>query len=862
MKSGPLIYDKAMHEARTYWRQVLEGVTFQRYLALDRPISNTSKRDDNCVTYILEQDVSDALIRTTSGNAILGYTVLLSALRICCHIYSGQFTTIVFSPSLRGESPNILPIVGTLNDHASFKDVLRETQTLLSGGYKHQQYPFNRMLGDGVHRPGSEHTSVVASLNGVHNEALDRRYDLKIDFDVQKSDRHIASNFTFDRHTHSPQSVEHFYSTFRQILTQGLSKVDIDLAQLRTYCTQHRSTESISQDADSNANIGTARIESLISSQASQHPTKIAIRQGKRTLSFEELERQASQLASLLTGIPMTHRPVVAIVMETSIESVVCILASLKAGYAFTPLSLRLSDCLAERLSTLDPSYVICHTQDQDTICRALATIASKFSVVSLEYSSSGDLATHVAPTPPPADSSPNQMTRPENAVCVTVVGSSSVTVDHTELVQSLEWVNQRHKVQQTDSCLVLTSAETCQHLYSVLGSLLAGAQVEIVETAQADDPRVMIERLGSSEITVWNFTTTWLQNLLPYFEAEDCTLKDPHVILVNGEQQSGSLLRAIARRFPRTRISGLYAHPHIGIWSTIFDAQDHTSESTAAAQGRPIFGFQHFVVHPNGALVPTGVKGELMIRHHLGSTEMTVETGLRAAPLDSGKLLWLGRDTDWYEKYACQVELYSIEAALCRNDHVFAAEVTAVAERDSDETRVIAFALADPEHVSAQDLRDRLIADEDVVLIPDQIILVSRFPLTAEGDLDREALLADLSSSHMQPKHRPQGMDTETILERLNDMWTELLGIENPGAKDSFFAQGGNSLKATLLLARVQDVFDVELSVQEFFRTPTPEAVAGLIAQAQLESETSPETQLRAMSREKYRVQLSALES
>jgi acyl carrier protein len=92
-----------------------------------------------------------------------------------------------------------------------------------------------------------------------------------------------------------------------------------------------------------------------------------------------------------------------------------------------------------------------------------------------------------------------------------------------------------------------------------------------------------------------------------------------------------------------------------------------------------------------------------------------------------------------------------------------------------------------------------------------------------------------------------------------LKAIWLQVLQLEDVDEDDSFFARGGNSLKATLLIARIKDEFGVDLSVQEFFRKPTTRAVAQLISLGSKgvgAGEKVPD--VKAVSRERYRMQLS----
>src|SRR5262245_21906106 len=63
-------------------------------------------------------------------------------------------------------------------------------------------------------------------------------------------------------------------------------------------------------------------------------------------------------------------------------------------------------------------------------------------------------------------------------------------------------------------------------------------------------------------------------------------------------------------------------------------------------------------------------------------------------------------------------------------------------------------------------------------------------------------------------------------IEELLVRIWTQVLGVEPIGIHDSFYDLGGDSLRATQIAARSQEVCGVELPLKTFFDAPT---IAGL---------------------------------
>lgn len=106
--------------------------------------------------------------------------------------------------------------------------------------------------------------------------------------------------------------------------------------------------------------------------------------------------------------------------------------------------------------------------------------------------------------------------------------------------------------------------------------------------------------------------------------------------------------------------------------------------------------------------------------------------------------------------------------------------------------------------------------------MVPQAFVLLEKFPLTANGKLDRRALPA---CENMQPTR--SFMTPRTGTEKaLAAIWSELLNKENIGVDDDFFDLGGHSLLAIKLVSRMRDVFESDLQLRNLFEHPT---VAGL---------------------------------
>ncbi|MBW4619344.1 MAG: amino acid adenylation domain-containing protein [Cyanosarcina radialis HA8281-LM2] len=133
--------------------------------------------------------------------------------------------------------------------------------------------------------------------------------------------------------------------------------------------------------------------------------------------------------------------------------------------------------------------------------------------------------------------------------------------------------------------------------------------------------------------------------------------------------------------------------------------------------------------------------------------------------------------------------------------------------------------------------------------MVPSAFVTMAAFPLTPNGKVDRRALPAPnqdrpiLDSEFIAPR--------TSIEQKLAQIWTQVLGIEQIGVNDNFFDLGGHSLLTAQLLSHIRDTFEVELPLIALFQAPTVAGLAAAITNVQnsdAEIATAPEFQADAV--------------
>ena len=109
--------------------------------------------------------------------------------------------------------------------------------------------------------------------------------------------------------------------------------------------------------------------------------------------------------------------------------------------------------------------------------------------------------------------------------------------------------------------------------------------------------------------------------------------------------------------------------------------------------------------------------------------------------------------------------------------------------------------------------------------MVPSSITLLENLPKTPNGKIDRKALPNPDRVGHAAVQ-KPRN-DVE---KKIAEIWQEVLGVEQVGIEDDFFALGGHSLLATQIMARVEDFFSVKIPLSKLFESSTVAAMARCI--------------------------------
>ena len=115
-------------------------------------------------------------------------------------------------------------------------------------------------------------------------------------------------------------------------------------------------------------------------------------------------------------------------------------------------------------------------------------------------------------------------------------------------------------------------------------------------------------------------------------------------------------------------------------------------------------------------------------------------------------------------------------------------------------------------------ELKYRLQGTLPSFMVPSMFIAIDKFRLTANGKVDRKALLAE-ATVHWRNRYKvPETLDQQKIAL----IWSEVLKVDGVGLSDNFFETGGNSLTAIRVISEMNKVFPNTYKYTDLYSYPT----------------------------------------
>lgn len=417
------------------------------------------------------------------------------------------------------------------------------------------------------------------------------------------------------------------------------------------------------------------------------------------------------------------------------------------------------------------------------------------------------------------------------------------VEVPHRAAAATIDAITDGFEITERDRTIGLSALEFDLSVFDIFAPLSIGGALITVAEGIDRDARAWAELIARTGVTVVNAAPGLIAMLAHSATGQE--MSSVRLVLTGGDRVDANLARQLRATVPGLRFVGLGGATETAIHSTVHEVTAATPAGWShVPYGRPLPGVALRVVNGRGEDCPELVTGEIWIGGagvadgYRGDPERTAERFVTRQGIrwyrtgDLGRILhgdivdFIGRRDHQVKIRGYRVELGEVEAALRTGDGVDAAVAVVTAGDNPRLLAVVSGAGVDSEQL-AKNLRDRL----PDYMVPEGVEVLDRMPVTRNGKLDRAEIARLLAA----------GADSEVSFEPPADvveaavayLVAQLLELDRVSVESDFFQIGGNSISATMVIAKVRGLLLVrDVGFADLFDTRTIRNFAKLLGE------------------------------
>lgn len=558
----------------------------------------------------------------------------------------------------------------------------------------------------------------------------------------------------------------------------------------------------------------------LFEHQATRFPQKYAVSMGENRLTYTELNEKANQLAHYLCSLKDCSIPFIPLFLDKSEKSILSILAVLKAGMAYIPISPEATSLMIDSiLINSEAQYIISDSIGAEQLKE------KKVKLIDLDK-----LQNELKKFP-----KANLLNKPLASDCAYAIYTSGTTghpkgvlVTHNNLLNTYNSWEEAYCLTEHDVHLQMANVAFDVFVGDYLRALGSGAELVLCPKEIMIQPQRLLELIRNKEITCAEFIPAVLRNLLAYLKNKNHLIDQMRLLICGSDLWTMREFREAKKLFHKnTRIINSYGLTEATIDSTYFEEDDNTfADADLVPVGRPFSHVTLYVLDEqlNALVQEIGeiyIGGSGVASGYLGQEELTKErfvfhpitqerlykTGDLGRFKSDGTLELLGRNQSHIKINGNRVELLTLESILNQHPKINFSIVSS--QSKNNKTELLCFILTEDDSLTVEELNTYILAHLPRYYIPKKIYRLEELSLTQNGKVDRSSaaqkIKAELKPNVAPPKNQ---MEFDIL-----DLWKRHLDLDELGINHHFYEVGGTSIHLVDMISELNQRYQLHLN-------------------------------------------------
>ncbi|MBH5318584.1 amino acid adenylation domain-containing protein [Paenibacillus sp. GSMTC-2017] len=860
-----------------YWSQQLSTPAPLLDMLLDSPRGERQSFVGETITFPLSEQLAVRLQKQSDEMGISLNSLLFSSYALLLQKYTKQNDMIIGSLTAGRTHPDTANMVGMFNsflpirlilkEDASFEYFAKDTHSRLLAAYEHQDTSFDKMLEAAELPFDLSRNALFDTMLILHNQFEDdleekgqtlgmlpirigRNRTAKLDFKLDiymGGKKELRCELEYNTSLFRKTTMEQLTERWIFLLEQVASQPELDCLSMQLLTEKEEALILNEWNGTEHSYPKDRTVHGSFERQALKTPHHVAVRSSEGTLTYEQLNDRANQVARLLRSKGVGADTIVPITSQRSLSMMIGIMGILKAGGAYLPIDPEFPEDRIRYILDDCGANLIC------TERKWLGKMPFAGEVIVLEDLDEG--TSHETGSMLVPIAGPNNL-----AYVIYTSGSTGkpkgVMIEHEAVINRLNWMQTAYPIHEQDVILQKTPITFDVSVWELFWWSFVGASVYLLEPRGEKEPQLIQKVMKEQAVTVMHFVPSMLGVFLQYAaetgkrangELEKASIFGAmRYVFTSGEALKpahvAGFYRMIEDGDADTKLINLYGPTEATVDVSSYDCA--TYEQGSVPIGSPIHNIKLYIVDEKHRLQPIGMAGELCIagvglaRGYLNRDDLTNEkfvldpfvpggrmylTGDRARWLPDGNIEYLGRFDHQVKIRGLRIECGEIEHALLQLESISDAVVVAVKDRTNEET--LCAYIASEHRLDERDIKGSLKRKLPDYMVPSLYVFMDALPLNASGKIDRGRL--------PQPSlaQSAGGREPSSRVERIvAELWIGVLGVSQISTSDHFFQLGGHSLRAAQLAGQVEQRLGVTFSLKDVFAHPVLEEMAAFI--------------------------------
>ena len=785
----------------------------------------------------IDEELLNEINEYCKENRVSMYNVFLAALYIYIYRITEKNDIVIGTPVLnrsnaklkeiQGMFVSTIPLRMNIEEDKTFLDICKNVASESFNIFRHSKYPYSKLIEEYRKDTGSNgeiYDVMFSYQNARASLANDDRYEITWEFSNYIQDAieiHILDlndtntlTINIDYITSLFEDIEIEYMLRRLIAVVKDGIINNKLVENIEIMDEEEKHKILYEFNDTKTDYPNDKtVIDLFEEQVEKTPNNIALVFEDKTLTYEELNNKANQLANTLIDNGVKEGDRVAVELDKSIENIASVIAILKIGATYVPIDIDFEIQRKEYIYE-NAECKICILNNTNANYKKILLIDNLNveivnNIVRTKNNNSESIA-YIMYTSGSTGNPKGVMVTNKNIV---------------RLVKNTNYIsfNENDRIIQTGA----TAFDACTFEY--WGTLLNGITLYLISKEHLILPEYLYRFINNNKITIMFITTALFNMMIDYKSNFFDSLR---MLYTGGEAMSVEHINKAYSNCTNVTLHNIYGPTENTTFTSFYKIKKLHKINVPI--GKPISNTTCYIVDSKLRVLPMFIEGELLnggdgvAKGYLNNQKLTYEKFVKGEifggqPLYRsgdickfdyyGNIIYLNRKDNQVKIRGYRIELDEIKNVLLQNSEIKNALVIVNKSNITNNKKIVAYYISDKE-INKKDLLAYLKEKLPVYMIPSSLIQIDKFELNQNGKIDVRKLPNSKDDSNVL---NPASTDIQkNIQELLNKIIEDNMVFD---INENILEYGVDSLSIIKLSIELNNIYKIDIDVKEMLK-------------------------------------------